>query len=344
MPTGTSPVRPAQRAHFSSVRVTDANITTGHALYDKFHRDRYDYDRQALVADALKAFRLNPLARRIVKLYRQFAIGQSLAFELVPSAGKAPAGAGSDPTHKFIQAFWHHPINDLDQQIPEWFDERTLTGNLFILFSVDPSGMPLVRAIPTETITSIETRGNDYRQEIAYHTGVLEDVVYKAFDPAGTAEPPFVRHYVINRPVGCTFGESDLFPILPWIARYTGWLENRTTLNYYRSVFAWVLTGNFTSDAARLARQKEVEAHPPKPNSILVKNTSETWEAIAPHLDSYDAALDGLAIKKVIATGAGVPLHFLAEPESSTRTTAEAAGTPTFRNFQDYQQSFFYAL
>ena len=37
-------------------------------------------------------------------------------------------------------------------------------------------------------------------------------------------------------------------------------------------------------------------------------------------------------------------MHYLAEPESSTRTTAEAAGTPTFKNFADYQQSFFNIL
>ena len=36
----------------------------------------------------------------------------------------------------------------------------------------------------------------------------------------------------------------------------------------------------------------------------------------------------------------GVPLHFLAEPESSTRTTAEAAGGPTYRRFEQ-RQSFF---
>jgi hypothetical protein len=42
----------------------------------------------------------------------------------------------------------------------------------------------------------------------------------------------------------------------------------------------------------------------------------------------------------MIAAGAGVPLHFLAEPESSTRSTAEAAGGPTFRHFEQRQLFF----
>jgi len=32
-----------------------------------------------------------------------------------------------------------------------------------------------------------------------------------------------------------------------------------------------------------------------------------------------------------------VPLHFLAEPESSTRTTAEASGSPTYRHYEQRQ-------
>jgi hypothetical protein len=41
---------------------------------------------------------------------------------------------------------------------------------------------------------------------------------------------------------------------------------------------------------------------------------------------------------------AGIPLHFLAEPESSTRSTAEASGGPTYRKFQQRQTFFQYLL
>ena len=65
---------------------------------------------------------------------------------------------------------------------------------------------------------------------------------------------------------------------------------------------------------------------------------SEEWSVLSPKLEALDASTDGLAIKKMIAAGVGVPLHFLAEPESSTRTTAEAAGGPTFRRFEQRQR------
>src|SRR5512137_1060631 len=170
------------RSRFAAVRVTDANFTVGSRLYDRYHRDRYDYDRQKLIADSLRAFRLNPLARRIVKLYRMFSIGTNVSVH-VTEGGKPARFARSKKSKasNFIDAFWKHPVNNLDEQIPEWFDERTLTGNLFILFSVDPSGMPLVRAIPSERIMEIQTRDNDYRQEVSYETGILDDdEAYKA--------------------------------------------------------------------------------------------------------------------------------------------------------------------
>ena len=46
----------------------------------------------------------------------------------------------------------------------------------------------------------------------------------------------------------------------------------------------------------------------------------------------------------MIAAGAGIPLHFLAEPEGSTRTTAEAAGGPTYRHFEQRQRFFLWLL
>ena len=84
------------------------------------------------------------------------------------------AKSKSTRVHHLHPRILEAPFNNLDEQIPEWFDERTLTGNLFILFSVDGCGMPLVRALPSEEITEILTRDNDYRQETGYKTGSLD--------------------------------------------------------------------------------------------------------------------------------------------------------------------------
>jgi hypothetical protein len=102
----------------------------------------------------------------------------------------------------------------------------------------------------------------------------------------------------------------------------------------------YVVKGKWLSASDKEARQAELNSHPPTPGSILVTDESETWDTIAPKLDSFEANNDGLTLKKYIASGHGVPLHWLSEPESSTRTTAEAAGTPTFKTLEERQRFF----
>jgi len=153
-----------------------------------------------------------------------------------------------------------------------------------------------------------------------------------------------VLHYAINRPVGAQWGEPDLAPLLRWLRRYSAWLEDRVRLNRFRNAFLYVVTGHFGSEEARRARQTQLAANPPSAGSILVCDESERWSVISPKLEALDAMQDGLAIKKLIAAGVGLPLHFMAEPEGSNRTTAESAGGPTFRRFEQRQQFFTWLL
>ncbi len=111
-------------------------------------------------------------------------------------------------------------------------------------------------------------------------------------------------------------------------------------LNYFRQLFLFVVKGDYRSEADRRAREAAINARPPSPGSVLVTTGDEEWSVLAPQLSSFEAAEDGLAVKKMIAAGASLPLHFLAEPEEATRTTAEAAGGPTYRHFEQRQLYF----
>ena len=120
----------------------------------------------------------------------------------------------------------------MDMRIYEWCDELTRSGELYILLSTDAAGMSYVRAIPAADIQDIETSENDLEQELVVvekPTALsLEGRRWKVYNrdndvPTSTV----VLHYVVNRPVGAKFGESDLAPILRWLSRYASWLEDR---------------------------------------------------------------------------------------------------------------------
>jgi hypothetical protein len=298
-------------------------------------RDRQDYDRESVITQALEAWRLNPLARRIVELTSQYVVGGGISIS-----------AENVKVNEFLKRWWNHPLNQMPLRVFEWCDELTRSGELFFILTTDAAGMTFIRAIPAIEIKDIETAKDDLQQETAYiqkakmlmDTG-SDEKRWPAYS-AESGSSTVMIHFAINRPVGAVHGESDLAPLLRWLGRYASWLEDRARLNRYRNAFYFVVKSRFVSEADRLARQATLNANPPSPGSILVVDESESWEVINPKLEASDASTDGLAIKKMISAGAGIPLHFLAEPEGATRTTAESAGGPTFRHYEQRQEFF----
>lgn len=340
-----------QRQASLAVRVlddkTDRLAASWSTYVSTYPRDRHGYDRDEILRDALDAWRQNPLARRVVELMSQYVVGGGLGVE-----------CRHERTHRFLQNWWNHRLNRMPLRAFDLCDELTRTGNLFIVVSTDAAGMSYIRTLPTQDILDIETALNDIEQELVVwerprgdgteqatpngfmgHAWPVYDERTDRQDADGSF-PPAVLHYAVNRPVGAKWGESDLAPLLRWLSRYSAWLEDRARLNRYRQSFLYVVKAAFTSQTERLARQAELNANPPNPGAILVADESETWSVLNPELASFEAAEDGLAIKKMIAVGSGNPLHFLAEPESATRTTAEAAGGPTFRHYEQRQKFF----
>jgi hypothetical protein len=312
----------------------DNSLLVGARAWDAYPADRMSYERSQLMRECLDAWRHDPLARRIVELTSQYVAGGGMTFTCTDAASQS-----------FLESFWQHRHNRMDLRLSELSDELVRSGNLFILVSTDAAGMSYLRIVPSVNVIRIETRYWDIEQEESYllHGQDGEEELYWAWDErkdslrADGSFEPVILHYAVNRPAGAQWGESDLAPVLRWLKRYSHWLEDRVRLNHYRNAFMYVVKARFGSEAARKTRQAQLAANPPAPGSVLVTDENENWSVIAPGLEALDASTDGLAVKKMIAAGVGLPLHFLAEPESSTRTTAEAAGGPTYRRFEQRQ-------
>lgn len=312
-------------------------------------RDRFDHTREEIQRDVVLAWRDNPLARRIVNLTTQYVVGDGVHI-----------GSKHAETDRFIEELWEHRLNRMEIRLGEWCDELTRTGNLLVLVTTDAGGMSYFRAVPASDISKIEHTPNDVEQPTLFHPVATVDnpdpppwPAYSETDdgqedvgaaPGGSPFRTVMVQYAVNRPVGAQWGESDLTPELRWMSRYNNWLEDRVRLNKYRQAFIWHVRGKYKDAAERKQREAELNLNPPSPGSVNVGDESETWEALSAKLESPDAERDGLAIKKMIATGAGVPLHFLAEPESSTRTTAEASGGPTYRHYEQRQRTFLWIV
>ena len=314
---------------FAADAETERTITKG-IDWNGVYRDRYSYARSTVYAEAMLAWRLNPLARTIVELYQTYTV-DGIDFECEHEA-----------TNTFLRKFWEHDLNMIEEMLPEWSDEYVLTGNAFPILTTDRSGMSFVRIHPTDLMQEIRTSKNDVRQETSFLPSAIEG-------PDPTAyfnyyykpnEKVVMLHSAVNRLAGMKWGEADLAPLLPWLARYASWLEDRVLLNHYRNLYLIdvTLTGKNPKEVAE--RRKEILLKDPQSGEINVHGEDEVWEMKSPQLNSGDADKDGLSLKKFIALGRGIPLHYLAEPESTTRTTADASGTPTFKRFERRQKFF----
>ncbi|MBM4078391.1 MAG: hypothetical protein FJ278_01745 [Planctomycetes bacterium] len=304
------------------------------------HDDKYWHDlsrssrytrRWAEIRDQLERLNTvcltNPLASRIVSMTTEFVIGDKITV------------TGGD----WVTRFWNHPLNNLNMRAYQWCDTLTRDGELFIVLSRNAvDGMAYVRQRPAILIDRIETSPDDYEHELSYHE--LDETTEGRIWPGPESnDNQIMLHYAINRLPGDTRGVSDLAQILTWLERYDNWLEDRVRINRYKGAFLWQVQLNNPLPGTLEAKRAQY-ARVPTSGSMIVTDTNETWTAVQPKIEADDVEADGKALRLMIAAGAGIPLHFLAEGESATRATAREMGTSTFRHFVNRQRHFSWML
>ena len=146
-------------------------------------------------------------------------------------------------------------------------------------------------------------------------------------------------HFTVNRALGAQWGEPDLAPMVDWLHCYREWLTDRYQLNHFRSQFMYLVKSPGLTEPGRGLRERQLNFKKPSQGTILVVNGDEEWQAMQPNFGSSDANEDGLAIKKMIAAGAGIPVSFLAEPGSVSRAESGGMEDSACRNFRQRQQT-----
>jgi len=304
------------------------------------------------LTEALESWRRNPLARRLVGLVTSFVCGDGITL-----------GADQRDLGRFLAAFWAHDQNRMALRQYELCDELSRSGELFITLHMNPvDGMSYVRALPASRIDRIEFAPGDYETELAYHERVgVDDPDYPdgrlwlspqhpdadlAVDRPGPIRAdrprPICLHFAVNRAVGCVRGESDLASVLPWLRRYSRWLEDRTRLNAAIHAFLWIVRvpGNFVT-----RRRAELSPQPEPGGLLVVDRDNEEWQAVAPNLHANDAAADGRALRwMVVAGGPGIGLVDLGEGEEANLATATAMAEQRSRFMRARQQYFGWCL
>ena len=303
------------------------------------------HELQRQMLDAAEAYRANPLAFRIVELTVDHVLGKGVKLR-----------ARDKDLQIWLDEWWSHPQNRMATRVFDLCRELSICGEIFVTFHPDPlKGMTYIRQIPPPNVDEVETDPNDVETELRCHESGNTSAPMGRWWPAmpDPASPlrsqdsalgtSYCAHYAINRLAGCVRGQGDLAPILPWLRRYKDWLTDRVRINKFKGAFLWwvKLAG---ADRATVEQKRAELLKPPSPGSVIVTNDAEEWTAVQPQIDAQAVEPDGRAMRIMLAAGAGIPLHFLAEPEHTNRATAAEMHGPTLRHFENRQQHFGWIL
>ncbi len=312
----------------------DLSAEAGWRRLDGSGHDRAAAEIQAQYADALTAWRKNPMAWRIIQITTDYTIANGISL------------ASADPNlSRFITAFWHHPQNHIGLRLEGMADELARAGDLFpVLFREKHTGVSLLRFITKDQVLDIETKGTDWEQE----TAVLQSSANPG-EPKRWLTPHDARsrrsravalHYHVNRPIGALYGESDLATILPWLLRYSRMLEDRVRFHWASRLFLWLVQ----VPRSRVAEKAEQYRTPPEAGSVIVHDESETWQTESPVLHGADAAPDLKAVRSMIDAGSGYPPHWRGEAQDVNLATAQAMQEPAERHLTRRQHYFIWLL
>ncbi|MBX5450676.1 MAG: hypothetical protein IRZ24_11460 [Thermogemmatispora sp.] len=296
-----------------------------------------------------EAYNANPLAFAIIEITTSFVMGKGVTI------------AARDPrVQSVLLDFWYDPENHMETRVYSLCTELALYGEQFIRFFVNPyDGRVTIRQIDPSLIDQIETDPEDIEKPLRFHRRPIGPALclFDEFSQtpfpspsAETAADPSaasldgqwfkageeVIQFAINKVSSAKRGKSDLATLLPWLRRYKDWLTDRVRINKYKGAFLWDvrLQG---ADRKTIERKKMEYSYPPEPGSVIIHNEAETWSAIKPEINAGEAAEDGRAIKLMIAVGAQLPEHYLADGSYGNRATAAEMGLPTLLKFQRRQ-------
>jgi len=295
-----------------------------------------------------EAYNANPLAFSIIELTTSFVLGEGVT-----------VAAHHPQVQDVIEAFWHNNDNRMDERIYSICTELSLYGEQFIHFFVNKyDGSVIIRQIDPSLIDQIETDPEDVEKPLRYHRRPIGQIMSETsgdppprFDPTQPVDTQGqwftagseVVHFAINKVSNAKRGKSDLATLLPWLRRYKDWLTDRVRINKYKAAFLWDVKLN-GADKKTIDRKKMEYAYPPEPGSVIIHNEAEQWSAVEPNINANDASEDGRQIKLMVAVGATLPEHYLADGDNGNRATAAEMSLPTLLKFKRRQRVIKYML
>lgn len=279
---------------------------------------------------AMRAYRFNPIARRLIEHQVDFVLGNGLS---VNSARPEILSA--------VRLWWH--ANEWPRRIRERLRSLYIYGEWLHVPSASSGMVSIADVVPTK-ITAVERDEYDHGQadvivvdKVRYKNGrEVENARYRVIRPRGGRLDGDVFFFALNRVTGNMRGVSELLTILDYAQIYDDILFSRAERVRLMSQIYWDLTisGMTEREVSEWIRSRA--DLPPAPGSIFAHNESVSLTPTVPNLRSEDHSEDAQLLKSHILTSAGWPGIWFDDPTAG-RANAQEMAEPAYRHVVSLQ-------
>lgn len=311
-------------------------------------RDVSPLTRERMQELAVYVWRSNPLANRLVELPVAYLLAEGVSLSVADEDAQA-----------WIDAFWRDPINNMDIKLIKKVRELAIYGEqcwpTFVneinghvrLGYLDPGLIETVVTDPDNIEQPIgivvrrDKKGRQRRYRVIIN-GPEEVFSARTREIRDTFTDGEAFYFAVNDLSNSTRGNSDLLPVLDWLDAYDNVM--------FGELERWDFLRAFIYDVTlKGATQDEVDKRaskiaPPKPGSVRVHNDSETWDALAPQLGSYESANNARLFRNHVLGGLTIPEHWFGGGGDVNRATAGEMGEPTVKILTMRQRFLGYIL
>jgi hypothetical protein len=271
----------------------------------------------------------NPMAKRIIEITRDFAIGDGLKYE-----------CDDDNVKEILDKFWNNPLNNMDIEIRRLAYDLGLWGEIVIKVDVNPiNGFVTLSYLDPTKIKDVLVRKNnnkDIDSIIFMEDDYIMEKSYKVIkeNEEGLLEGD-VFYYRVNNLTNQIRGLSDLLPLIDWLDALDKFLfntiERSALLNSFIYQIQWI--GMNKDDIAEQARKFGSI----KPGSIHHTNENVKINAITPDLKANDLSEIFRVLRNFVLGCAGFPEHWFGEGGYANLSTAKEMGQPTYQKIKERQ-------
>jgi hypothetical protein len=240
-----------------------------------------------------------------------------------------------------LDEFWNDPTMELADALRDWVRDEYVFGELALRCWVNEvSGRLRLTVISTKRIKDVIPSDRTRDAILLLHhpdhpEGVPVPIVTfdDWTDPANPRWTGEAFYFARNRTAaGQHRGTPDMLPIADHVDGFDQVAFNAVERSGLINAFVWdvELTGASDQQIVDWLGKPENRAAP-RPGTVRVHNDKEKWQAVAPQMGAYEAAVTARLAKNIALGGAGVPEGWFAEGGETNRSTLQEQGDPTYR-------------